>query len=543
MPDPVLAVTLDTLRRLALLAALLAPVLMPATVRASSIIVPDASPTIQAALNARPDTVLVRAIVYAESPTIFAPVVLKGIPGTLHRPVVTALNIVPTSGDGGTIRIDELDPTGPLTIRNNGVRVSIVYFLSRLFGGINDVSPSATTTGITFRNCLVVGDASLKVDGDLVFDRCILEDHLTVGDGKCRLVMTHTQFQGKGKGAAVSTRGGADILSASVTDGVVRGYEFGFALSAVNSVEFVNNQVSVCTGRGIQAVGNLVRVERNQVDSCGTFGIAATAADSLLVLGNTVSACEGFGMLAEIGQRGRIAQNVVWGNGLDGIWLNAAHVTGLLAVVSNTSASNGGSGFLSRCHVGGRYDFTGNIGAGNQAFGVQWGVPEVTLVRCNDWFGNSRGPVQGLAPSAADLALDPQFCEQSAGDFQLSASSPLLDMPPCGLVGALGAGCEATTGVYPPAGTAFRLDRVGPIPASGPVRIEFELAREAAIELEIFDIQGRLVASPARGAWPAGRHVVEWSGMVAGARAAGGIYLVRYRYPGGEDRRRLVRTR
>jgi hypothetical protein len=71
-------------------------------------------------------------------------------------------------------------------------------------------------------------------------------------------------------------------------------------------------------------------------------------------------------------------------------------------------------------------------------------------------------------------------------------------------VGALGAGCEATTGVYPPAGTAFRLDRVGPIPASGPVRIEFELAREAAIELEIFDIQGRLVASPARGAWPAG---------------------------------------
>jgi hypothetical protein len=282
-------------------------------VRASSIIVPDQIPTIQGALNARPDTVLVRAIVYPESPTIFAPVVLKGIPGALHRPVVTALNIVPTSGDGATIRIDELDPTGPLTIRNNGVRVSIVYFLSRLFGGINDVSPSATTTGITFRNCLVVGDASLKVDGDLVFDRCILEDHLTVGDGKCRLVMTHTQFQGKGKGAAVSTRGGADILSASVTDGVVRGYESGFALSAVNSVEFVNNQVSVCTGRGIQAVGNLVRVERNQVDSCGTFGIAATAADSLLVLGNTVSACEGFGMLAEIGQRGRVAQNVASG--------------------------------------------------------------------------------------------------------------------------------------------------------------------------------------------------------------------------------------
>jgi hypothetical protein len=82
----------------------------------------------------------------------------------------------------------------------------------------------------------------------------------------------------------------------------------------------------------------------------------------------------------------------------------------------------------------------------------------------------------------------------------------------------------------------FRLAAVGPSPAPGPVRIEFELSRAAPIELDVFDVQGRLVASPAHGAWPAGRHVVAWSGPV------GGLYLVRYRYPGGEDRRRVVRT-
>jgi hypothetical protein len=75
-----------------------------------------------------------------------------------------------------------------------------------------------------------------------------------------------------------------------------------------------------------------------------------------------------------------------------------------------------------------------------------------------------------------------------------------------------------------------------------PVLIEFELGAQAATELEVFDVQGRLVASPARGVWPAGRHAVEWSGRSDGGRPRSGIYLIRYRYPGGEARRRVIRT-
>jgi len=79
---------------------------------------------------------------------------------------------------------------------------------------------------------------------------------------------------------------------------------------------------------------------------------------------------------------------------------------------------------------------------------------------------------------------------------------------------------------------------VRPSPSTGPVTIEYELARDAAIQVDILDVQGRLVASPAHGPQGAGRHGVVWPGMVHG-----GFYLVRYRYPGGEDRRRLVLTR
>jgi hypothetical protein len=88
----------------------------------------------------------------------------------------------------------------------------------------------------------------------------------------------------------------------------------------------------------------------------------------------------------------------------------------------------------------------------------------------------------------------------------------------------------------------FAIRQMGPNPSAGPVRIEFGLRIAASIEIDVFDVQGRVVASPARGVWPAGKHTVVWSGMVGASFSAAGMYLVRYRYPGGEDRRRLVRV-
>jgi hypothetical protein len=91
---------------------------------------------------------------------------------------------------------------------------------------------------------------------------------------------------------------------------------------------------------------------------------------------------------------------------------------------------------------------------------------------------------------------------------------------------------------------AFGLAEVGPSPGGGPLRIAFTLAHDAAIQIDVYDVQGRRVASPVRGEWPAGAQVVTWDGRTWNGRLApAGLYLVRYRYPGGQDRRRIVRVR
>jgi hypothetical protein len=90
----------------------------------------------------------------------------------------------------------------------------------------------------------------------------------------------------------------------------------------------------------------------------------------------------------------------------------------------------------------------------------------------------------------------------------------------------------------------FRLSEVGPNPGGGPVRISFALKHAANIEIDVFDVQGRKVASPAGGVWAAGSHGVDWDGKTRGGdRAPAGLYFVRYTFPGGQDRRPIIRMR
>jgi parallel beta-helix repeat protein len=91
---------------------------------------------------------------------------------------------------------------------------------------------------------------------------------------------------------------------------------------------------------------------------------------------------------------------------------------------------------------------------------------------------------------------------------------------------------------------SFDLAEVGPSPSSGPIRIAFTLAREAAIEIDVFDLLGRQVTTLASGNWLAGAQVVSWDGSTRDGRAAPpGMYVVRYVYPGGQSRRRIMRFR
>ena len=86
----------------------------------------------------------------------------------------------------------------------------------------------------------------------------------------------------------------------------------------------------------------------------------------------------------------------------------------------------------------------------------------------------------------------------------------------------------------------FSLRNTGPNPVAGPLEVEFQLASSADIALELFDAQGRRMATLARGPWAAGIHRAGWT---EARGTAPGLYLLRYRYPGGEDLRRITIVR
>jgi hypothetical protein len=89
---------------------------------------------------------------------------------------------------------------------------------------------------------------------------------------------------------------------------------------------------------------------------------------------------------------------------------------------------------------------------------------------------------------------------------------------------------------------AFNFVEIGPSPGDGPVRVVFAVKHAAAIAIEMYDMQGRLVAELCRGAWPAGTHTVRWDGLSRGGTATpAGVYFLRYAYPGGVVRLPIVR--
>jgi hypothetical protein len=101
-----------------------------------------------------------------------------------------------------------------------------------------------------------------------------------------------------------------------------------------------------------------------------------------------------------------------------------------------------------------------------------------------------------------------------------------------------------TTAGVPQRLTGFALEEVGPNPGSGPIRIAYSLAHEANVEVEVFDVRGGRVASLVQGVRPVGTYTALWNArMQQGAPAPAGMYLIRYRYPGGQQLRRVALVR
>ena len=86
--------------------------------------------------------------------------------------------------------------------------------------------------------------------------------------------------------------------------------------------------------------------------------------------------------------------------------------------------------------------------------------------------------------------------------------------------------------------------RAAPNPFSHRTELAFELADDEAVELAIYDVAGRRVATLVDGTLPAGRHVRAWNGRdAAGRRQPAGVYFYRLRGSAGETVQRLTLMR
>ncbi len=84
------------------------------------------------------------------------------------------------------------------------------------------------------------------------------------------------------------------------------------------------------------------------------------------------------------------------------------------------------------------------------------------------------------------------------------------------------AGVEVTAG-------ALRFLPPRPNPARGVTEMAFELPADMAVDLAVYDLGGRRVATLAEGRMSAGRHSVRWdAGLADGRKAAAGLYFVRF---------------
>ncbi len=84
------------------------------------------------------------------------------------------------------------------------------------------------------------------------------------------------------------------------------------------------------------------------------------------------------------------------------------------------------------------------------------------------------------------------------------------------------------------------LSAARPNPFSGSTRFTVELARPGVLDVGIYDLAGRRVASVFHGALDAGSHPFVWSGATEGGTARGGVYFYRVSAHGLTLTRRLI---
>ncbi|HET7225429.1 MAG TPA: right-handed parallel beta-helix repeat-containing protein [Candidatus Eisenbacteria bacterium] len=441
----------------------------------------------------------------------------------------------------------------------------------RLDSGIVAGSDAGGTQVATVRmhGCTVTGGADLFVDYVDVSGSTFLGGGLSQQAGGVGMLRGNVAL---GPGTFGIRSLGASSGSLEVSDNLVQGTAEGI----VGDGDLILGNTIAEAGIGIDLEGfgasgtvatNVVRrtgaagivvggthshfvVTSNSVDTAGTAGIHQTGGDGLMLSGNTVRHSGDPGVWAQ--GPGLVSQNIVLGAGGDGIRSETATVranvvgrsqrAGIVVVSAadvsgNTSYENGAEGYLLN---GTSADtIAHNIAFGNTGYGLAWTGGSAPVPACNDWYANAGGAAIGIATGPSDLAVDPQFCNVPGDSVTLASTSPLLDAPGCGQVGARGEGCASPASVPSASATALRFS-VAPIPSSGHLRFSLP-AQPTAARLDVYDVTGArrwgTVLDPRRTS-------VEWDGTdLAGHRLPAGTYYAYWTSAAGSSASRIVLVR
>jgi len=132
---------------------------------------------------------------------------------------------------------------------------------------------------------------------------------------------------------------------------------------------------------------------------------------------------------------------------------------------------------------------------------------------------------------------DPQFCQPLAFNYSYPESSPLFGLACGDPIGVAGPPCGQILTSNEPVSVATKrmvLHPPIPNPFNPATTLRFELSRAGRVRLEIFDVRGRMVASPVADVqYGSGVHEVVWRGLDAGQqRVASGVYFARMKVDG-----------
>ena len=285
---------------------------------------------------------------------------------------------------------------------------------------------------------------------------------------------------------------------------------------------------------------------RRNVSPGSGGGIAILNSSGIVISGNTFISNEAvsYGGAIKLYEASNtlIEGNVIVGNhGDEGGGGISMTLGGHNLLINNTFDSDTGNGGSAVALMNTDYNLIKNniMTSNNPDFGIKkaWGIPFSDTVIYNAFFDNAPGDVDSVFLGQGNIFANPLFVDKANGIYHLMSNSPCINagdpsspLDPDGTRADMGPFYfNHFVGIGDP-GTAipreFGLEQNYPNPFNTNTIIRFVVPEKELVSLNVFDIEGRLVAKLLDDLVDPGYHEIIWGGMDhKGNPLSSGVYF------------------